>query len=333
MSKSLEMRTTRRDLFAKLCTVFGYSMVIGLLAFEFSSGRISAGLFGAAFASLKEMYSLMDEVVSSHIGELARNFGGVHGLIELMDGSCDSVKQKGPKSYSTMALNNVCYAYPNQQNYAVTDINVTIKRGQIVALVGENGAGKSTLARLLVGMYKQTCGDIYYAEDKNGKAALTAAFQKFGKYNLTLYENIKIGDTESEDDMENILSIFEPTLLDESQQLLLGTEFGGVDLSRGQWQSLALSRAFYRSATVVLLDEPTSALDPLKEDRIFEAFRRLLDGKTAIVVTHSMASIRFADLILVLKSGKIIESGSHQELMHLNGVYKAMVSEQALQYE
>ena len=222
-------------------------------------------------------------------------------------------------------------------------MNFRIRSGEKVALVGVNGAGKSTIVKLLCGLYRPDSGHITIGGKeidtlKSIRQYLTAVFQDFGTYQLTLRENIAFGDLDSigEDD-----KLREALLQADSGELSgmgLDTNLGklaedGVDVSKGQWQRIALSRAFLSQAEFVVLDEPTASLDPIAESRVYQSFGEVLERKGAIVVSHRLASARMAERILVLEGGEVVESGSHEELMKNGGLYAVMYEEQSGWYK
>lgn len=331
---AIELKSTRNEFFARVCTFIGYGGIIVLLSIELINNRISVGAFGAIFASTKLMFSLMDEVISYHIGDLSQNIGTVQNYLHLINDKKDADLHPGEAlGFSTLSLKNVSYRYPKQSNNALTNINLDIKAGEVVALVGENGAGKSTLARIIMGYYAPTEGQVV-RQNSNIKPRITttAAFQSFNKYAMTIDENVHISDCESAASPARLIKDFAPDMAALSSDTLLGVDFGGRDLSHGQWQGVALARAFYRNASMMMLDEPTSAIDPLKEDHLFTLFRESLGNKTGVIVTHRLASICYADKVIVLKHGQIIEAGTHDELMEKQAEYYTMYCNQASSY-
>ena len=229
----------------------------------------------------------------------------------------------------------------------LTDISFTLYPGETVALVGENGAGKTTLLKLLTRLYDPTQGSIQVdgVNLKNlnldqWRQHIAVVFQDFGRYALTLKENIVL---------ENSESLHRPALLQraiqkagivefvkelpEEEQTLLSKQFGGTDLSGGEWQKVALARAFIREdAQLLILDEPTAALDPRSEYEVYQRFAELAQGKTTLLITHRLASVQMADRILVLRRGRLIEEGTHKDLLQRGGEYSSLWNMQARQY-
>jgi ATP-binding cassette subfamily B protein len=248
-----------------------------------------------------------------------------------------------------IVFEEVSYRYPNGKP-ALRSVNLQITPGECVALVGENGAGKTTLVKLLCRLYDPTSGTIR-ADDTDlrdldldrWRRSIGAIFQDFGRYDLTVFENIALGRLRDSGDLDgpprNIQRAAKQAGLDPHVQELpdgyetqLGPEFGGVNLSGGQWQALGIARALVRDAQILILDEPTSGLDPRAEYTLFRRFRELAKGRTTLLVTHRLASVRMADRIVVLKDGLVIEQGSHEELLRLDGEYAALFRMQAEHY-
>jgi len=253
-----------------------------------------------------------------------------------------SVFEKG------IEFRNVSFSYPGSDKNALEDVSFVLRPGETVALVGENGAGKTTLVKLLSRLYDPSKGTILLdgrdlrAYDLNQyRHQLGVILQDFVRYDLSVRENIGLGQVESMDDQEQIERAAElggaRAMIDTLPQgfdTQLGTEFeGGVDLSTGQWQKLALSRAFMRDAQVLILDEPTAALDAKAEHDVYQRFTHLTAGKTAVLVTHRLWTVKMADRILLLDEGQLVEEGTHEELMALEGRYARMYTLQAAKYD
>ncbi|QLE55976.1 ABC transporter ATP-binding protein [Nostoc sp. TCL26-01] len=247
---------------------------------------------------------------------------------------------------SGIAFREVDFYYPDGR-LALKDISFTLYPGQTVAIVGENGAGKTTLVKLLTRLYDPTTGsilvdgiDLRNVNLEQWRQQIAGVFQDFGHYALTLGENIALGNLAALEHRDILRCAVEKAdiaqLVDHfptKEDTPLGKQFGGTELSGGQWQKLALARAFVRQdAQLLLLDEPTAALDPRSECDLYRRFMLLAEGKTTILITHRLASVQMVDRILVLKAGRLIEDGTHQELLQLGGEYTALWNMQAQQY-
>lgn len=243
---------------------------------------------------------------------------------------------------------NLSFQYPESDSFVLDNINFTLRAGEKLALVGENGAGKTTLVKLLLRMYKPTSGrilldgkDIWALSSEEYQSLFGVIFQDFVKYHFTAKENIAIGKIEELDDQNRIEYAAEKSLADQVIKDLplgydqqLGKRFHeGKELSGGQWQKVALARAYMKNAQVVVLDEPTSALDARAEFEAFERFTELTKGKTAVLISHRFSTVRMADRILVLKNGKILELGTHEELLSNDKLYAELFNYQAQGYQ
>lgn len=243
---------------------------------------------------------------------------------------------------------NVSFRYPKTERDILKNFNLTIQSGEKIALVGENGAGKTTLIKLLLRFYDVTDGEILIngVNIKNvdlpeWHKQIGALFQDFIKYQFTFKENIYFGDLTKEHEEKLLKDAIEKsgadkyvdTLPDKYDQVVGKMFEGGVDLSGGQWQKLALARAFFRNAPLLVLDEPTSAIDAKAEYEIFQKVQNLQKDKTVIIISHRFSTVRNADRILVLDNGKIIEEGDHKKLMKQNGLYAELFNIQAQGYK
>jgi len=232
-------------------------------------------------------------------------------------------------------------------NLAIRDVSLSIRTGEIVALVGENGSGKTTLAKLLAGLYGPAAGTITWdGVDINGvdaaqlRTGIAVIFQDFVRFHLRARDNVGLGRVDAIDDLDGIREAAYQadadgflSALPNGYETILGPEFeGGSDLSVGQWQRVALGRAFFRRAPFVILDEPTAALDPRAEHDLFERIRALLADRTVLLISHRFSSVRNADRIYVLQSGRVTETGTHEELMGLKGHYAELFQLQAAAY-
>jgi ATP-binding cassette subfamily B protein len=229
----------------------------------------------------------------------------------------------------------------------LSDVSFHLRRGERLALVGENGQGKTTIVKLLTRLYDPTAGQIlldgvdlreYDLEDLWKETGVI--FQDFMRYDMTAAENIAIGKIEERENTFRVRAAAQKSLaehvirkLPKSYDQILGRRFeGGVDLSGGEWQKMALARAYLRDAQLLILDEPTAALDAKSEHEVFQRFAELTQGKMALLISHRFSTVKMADRILVLEQGQIAEQGDHQELLLRGGRYAEMFELQAASY-
>ncbi|MGC2160274.1 MAG: ABC transporter ATP-binding protein, partial [Silvibacterium sp.] len=242
---------------------------------------------------------------------------------------------------------NVSFAYPGTERRVLKDFNFSLRPGERIALIGENGQGKTTVVKLITRLYDPTEGQIlldgidlreYDLEDLHQEIGVI--FQDFMRYEMTARENIAIGRVELPHTEEEIESAAQKSLaqgvierMPGRYDQMLGRRFeGGVDLSGGEWQKIALARAYLRDAQLLVLDEPTAALDAKSELEVFERFAELTAGKMALLISHRFSTVRMADRIVVLEGGRLVEEGTHQQLMALGGRYAEMFEMQAASY-
>jgi ATP-binding cassette, subfamily B, bacterial len=242
---------------------------------------------------------------------------------------------------------NVSFAYPGSSKLVLNNINFTLDPGERIALVGKNGQGKTTIVKLLTRMYEPTSGQILLdgvdIRDYNLQdlwKEIGVIFQDFMRYELPCSDNIAIGRIEERKNKFRIRAAAHKSLADEVIKGLpqqynqrLGRRFeGGVDLSGGEWQKIALARAYLRNAQLLILDEPTASLDARSEHEVFNRFAELTEGKMSLLISHRLSTVRMADRILVLENGKIAEQGHHEQLIKTGGGYAQMFELQAASY-
>lgn len=353
----------RRKFFAHLAIDIGrgllYACSLILLLLEVFRGGLTVGTYIAAAAALVQLDGIWNEVTGyfQWIGNEMRRLSG--DLYPFLDRGSDPIKAKTGGEYLSeshnhsfqtpeeppyLRIENVSFLYPNTQIPVLNHINVTLKKGERIALVGPNGAGKTTLARVLLGLYRPQTGTIHVGDvslnEENRQEWLThcsAVFQDFTSYHLTARENIIFGDLDHPERMETAsiaggaASVVEG--LTDDYETTLGPTFGGRDLSGGEWQRLATARSFMRETPwLVVLDEPTAALDPLAEQAVYERFIERSAGRTSVLISHRLSSVRTCDRILVIDNGTIVEDGDHETLLAKNGLYAEFFRAQAQWY-
>ena len=241
---------------------------------------------------------------------------------------------KNISDIETLDIKNLTFKYPNSPNVVLNNINLNIKKGERVAIVGANGSGKSTLVKLISKLYEVKENSILYNgislnnyNEAQLKNCIAVLFQDFTKYEMTVRENVGFGNIESIDNDENMKKALDKASatfisnLDEQ----LGLWFqDGRQLSGGQWQKIAIARTFFRDASLYILDEPSSALDPIAEKEVIDMFLKMTEDKIGIFISHRLSTAMLADRIIVMNEGEIVGNGTHQELIKNNFVYKKM---------
>jgi ATP-binding cassette subfamily B protein len=253
--------------------------------------------------------------------------------------------EPAPAGFSLIKASRVGFTYPGSARAALEDVSVEISHGEIVALVGENGSGKTTLAKLLAGLYEPTAGDITWdgvslaeVDREQLRERIAVIMQDFTRWPMTALENIAMG--RPRDDLRLAMATAAAgtdrviETLPAGYDTHLDRRFrGGTELSGGQWQRIAIARGFYRDAALLICDEPTSALDPRAEHTLFDMIRSHAAGRTVLLITHRLASVRHADRIYVLDRGRVVEHGRHEQLMANGGRYADLYTIQASAYD
>lgn len=256
-------------------------------------------------------------------------------------------KLKFDRAFKSIEFKNVWFKYTNCDEFVLKNINLSIECNRVYSLVGLNGSGKTTLIKLLTGLYEPTKGEIYIDginikryDKKSIYKNIAVVFQDFIKFPLDVKTNIGLGAIENIDNIEVIRESAKKSgahkfiqKLPNGYKTRLQREWSnGVDLSLGQWQKIAISRAIVNDAQLLVLDEPTASLDPLSEYELFTQFKDMVENKTAILISHRFSTVKLADYIIVIKEGQIVEEGSHKELIELDGEYSTLYNTQAESY-
>jgi ATP-binding cassette, subfamily B, bacterial len=347
--RALARRRTARSLLGSLASSAVTVATIGALSYLYVSDRMSLAATGAAVFGL---YQLSSQLNGLHMSATSlyeatlfiRDYSSFLALEPAVDGA---PARPAPRGFDVLSAEEVSFTYPEADRPAVDRVSLEIGRGEVVALVGENGSGKTTLAKMLAGLYRPDGGRILWdGTDLAGvdadelRRSVAVIFQDFERYLLPARENVGLGRYERVHAFEEIVEAARRAdaddflaMLPEGYETMLGREFaGGYDLSIGQWQRIALARAFFRDAPFVILDEPTAALDARAESRLFERLRELLEGRSVVLISHRFSSVRSADRIYVLHEGRVVEHGSHDELMAADGLYAELFGLQARAY-
>lgn len=339
-----ERKTGLWELLLNFCTVIGYICILTLLIYYLLIDQISIGAFSAIFASIDTMYSLMNEIICFHFGNLAKNIAIVSNYIEFMqEEQLDNNEVISFNMNEGLVIQNISFKYPSAKQFAIKNINLNIKQGETVAIVGENGAGKSTLLKLLIGLYEPTEGKVIiggcdtHRKSKELYNHVSGVFQNYQRYKMTFRDNVAISDFSDVSDSKiieigNQIEIFSSIKVEDLLSTMLSREFDGIDLSGGQWQKVAIARGMYKCHEIIILDEPTAAIDPLEENYLYQRFAEMAKGKTAVIITHRLGAVKIADRIVLLRDGEIKEQGTHQELIETDGLYSEMFMAQSKWY-
>ncbi|MCS6848341.1 MAG: ABC transporter ATP-binding protein [Anaerolineae bacterium] len=332
-------------------TSLSYYAAYAWIVFRTVTGAITLGSMTLYLTVFRQSQSTFQGMLQSMnaLYESALFMSNLYGFLSLqpqMKASNAPLKVPRP-IVRGIEFRNVSFKYPGRSEWALRNVSVTIAPGEKLALVGANGAGKTTFIKLLTRLYDPTEGQIlldgvdlreYDIDDL--RLRIGVIFQDFVRYMMTAGENIGFGQIEALDDRPRIERAAQKGGADEviatlpqGYDTMLGAWFErGRELSGGQWQKIALGRAFMRDAEVLVLDEPTSALDAEREYEIFQRFRRLTEGRIAILISHRFSTVRMADRIAVLENGELIELGTHRELLEKDGVYARLFNMQAEGY-
>jgi ATP-binding cassette subfamily B protein len=336
------------ELSASLIALLIIGAALGWMVWQALQGLVTLGELALIYAAFNQGQGLMRTLLEN-AGQLYGNSLFLGNLFEFLSLQPRIERMSGsPRAHylevrSAITFNGVSFTYPNATSKALDNFTLTVPKGKIVAIVGPNGAGKSTLLKLLCRFYDSNTGNIeidrqdlksFATEDL--RRMITVLFQQPFHYNTTVQENILYGDLNSQPSQAELDAAIKAagaeeivSRLPQQQQTLLGRWFaGGTELSVGEWQRIALARAFLRRAPIIILDEPTSALDPWAEADWLERFRNLATGRTSIIITHRFTTAMHADVIHVMDRGRIVESGSHQGLIERDGLYAESWSRQ-----
>jgi ATP-binding cassette subfamily B protein len=346
--RALARRRTFRSLVGALASSGVTAVAVASLAYLYTSDRMTLAATGAAVFGL---YQLTGRLTGLHMSVASLYESTIfirdYTSFLALEPSQAGTGRPAPARFDKLEVDRVTFTYPDANRPALEDVSLEIGAGEVVALVGENGSGKTTLAKLMAGLYSPERGRVLWdghdlagldVEDVRRRVAVI--FQDFARYLLPARENVGLGRHERIDDFDAIVAASEragahPFLSDlpEGYETMLGREFaGGWDLSIGQWQRVALARAFFRDAPFVILDEPTAALDARAEADLFARLRELLEGRAVLLISHRFSSVRTANRIYVLRHGRVVEHGTHEELMREDGLYAELFTLQAKQY-
>lgn len=339
----------KRDMRSLLiCEIFcksGYLLSIFSTILLLLHQVLDVGMMAAALAAFTSFQTAAKYFLVS-LGRIPECAAFVKDYYDFMDmEEAEKGTEKLCSDFDSIKVKQLSFSYPGRKTPAVSNLSFTIKRNEVVAIVGNNGSGKTTLAKLLTGLYQAQKGQIYYGrqnlrslDPEEFYKQISFVSQDFIKYELTVRENIGIGDWKQMENTDKIYMLLhqvglETFISQASVNQLLGNEFGGRELSVGQWQKLAIARGMMKDSSVIFLDEPTAALDPLMETKVLKMFLKIAREKTAIIVSHRIGICKEVDKIIVMKEGKIAEIGNHEELLAEKGEYYRLYTMQQKWYE
>lgn len=337
----VEKTLLRKSTFAALW----YLCSGGFLLYGVITGRISVSMFLVLFQTILNIVDTVNgllEIFGNFSREI-QEMSYLHSFFALKN----IPERKGciDRPVRRIRFEHVCFSYPNAGTKTLHDISFELDLSKSTAIVGENGSGKTTIIKLLCGLYQPTSGRILFDEYdirnlNNGEIgkAIKVVFQDFFQYELTIRENIGFGNLARISHDLELQEVLDAVHLEELKKLELDTSLGkleheGIDLSRGQWQRLAVGRIFLNDTGYAVLDEPTASVDPVSEYNMYQLFYLLLRSRGSLMISHRLASAKMADHILVLKNGTIAEQGNHTELMKNQELYHELFCRQAEWYQ
>ncbi|MBH8562240.1 ABC transporter ATP-binding protein [Nostoc sp. CENA67] len=350
-SLAISKRSTVTALVTQTSATIAVYGSYAIIAYQTVKGTFTLGDLIMYYQAFQRGQSALQGVLGSVAGLYEDNLflSNVHEFLDLKPRIIEPLHPLPvPRlQHKGIQFQGVSFQYPTSDRQGLKDISLTIQPGEVVALVGENGAGKTTLIKLLCRLYDPTQGSITFEgydlrclATTDLRRQISVIFQDYAKYYLTAKENIWFGNIDLPPDDGLIQNAAYKAGADDvisslpnSYETILGNWFeDGEELSIGQWQKIALARAFLRDAQILVLDEPTSALDAKAEEEVFQKFRQLIKNQAAILISHRLSTVKMADHIYLMEHGRIVENGTHEELMQLGGSYAHLFEIQAKNY-
>ncbi|MFS0882372.1 ABC transporter ATP-binding protein [Metabacillus niabensis] len=353
--RALAKKRTNISLFSQIISNILIGFIVIYISYSAFKGQINVGNLVAYISAVTLTFNNSQSIVFNVV-DICKNNLYVEQLFAFLDYRTEEIntdnkmetKNEDNLKIESIEFKNVSFKYPDSTKYALKNISFSLKKGETLAIVGENGSGKSTLVKLLTMLYNDFEGEILI-NNKSIKNLTTTqlynaigmVFQDFVKYEMSLRKNVGYGNVDNLGNDTKIKMALENAGLHNLQEKLpqqLETQLGryfqdGYQLSGGQWQRIAIARAFMKNASLYILDEPSASLDPKAESDIFKKFYRLVEDKMGIFISHRYTTLRHAFKIIVLDEGRIVEEGSHDELMNKNGVYSELYNLQMEQFQ
>lgn len=348
--RALLRKRIRLALIGQAVTALLTAGALAMLVWLVSSGRMSISAAGSAAGAMVLLSGRLHGVAGSSAG-LYENSLYLEDYVNFVQ-AAPQIEARRPRGRiarppEVLSAQHVSFSYPSRTRPSLIDASIVLRRGEVVALVGENGSGKTTFAKLLAGLYQPQQGvvawdgtDVSTIDPAIVRRHVAVVFQDFVRYLLPAHDNVALGDPERFGDRAEVERAAQAAGIHDvlaglqgGYETILGPSyFGGSDLSGGQWQRVALARLFFRDAPIVILDEPTASLDPRAEADLYASMRSLFDGRGVLLISHRFASARTADRIYVLRDGRVHEQGTHQQLVATGGYYAELFELQARQY-
>ncbi len=339
------------EFFAQAVAIAALFGSFAWIALQTMRGAVTLGDLAVYYLGFQTGLNLLQTVLRSLAGLYEDNLflANLYQFLDLAPGVAAPSQPKAVPQPMPRAIEfrDVAFRYPNHSSDTLEGIDVALGPGEVIALVGENGSGKTTIVKLLCRLYDPTRGDITVdgvslrdLDPVKWRREISVAFQDYAHYAMTAGENIWLGDVETPPDAAGIARAGQRSGADavisrlpDGYDTLLGRWFQqGQELSEGEWQRIAMARAFWREARILILDEPSSSLDPIAEAELIRQFRALLGGRSAIVISHRLSTVQMADRIYVVDRGRIVERGTHAALLAQNGHYARLYRAQAQHY-
>lgn len=351
-NKKLSIKRSVWGTIFSLIGSLGYYGAYVFILWRAIEGRISLGDLTFLAGSFRQLRALLEGILSRFTA-VSQGAIYLNDFFDFFNIQPNIIPVKNARPFPKpiqqgFTFENVGFKYANSDRWANRHLNFTLQAGEKLALVGENGAGKTTLVKLLARLYDPTEGrilldgyDLREYDLVEVRKQVGVIFQDYIRYQMTVAQNVAVGNIDEKENRELIVGSARKSLADILVEKLpgkydqaLGKRFNqGVELSGGEWQKIALARAYMKEAQLLILDEPTSALDARAEYEVFQRFAELTRGKTAVLISHRFSTVRMADRILVLNNGEVLEIGSHKELLQKNGRYAELFQLQAKGYQ
>ena len=323
--------------------IFSFIIYLGLIWLVIKH-TVTISVVAAIIVAYENMVDMTNEIFSYRLGEVSESYGMVKNYFEFVEKyqslpNTDSGKET-ISEISKMEIQKVSFSYP-QKEKAINDVSLLLEKNKTVAIVGENGSGKTTLGKVIHGLYEPQRGKIFINDSSEyGTIAKSVISQNYCQYKFTLGENIRIShpDRINENDcktyevLEKAGIVLNEKTFSDGIDTILARDYGGVDLSGGQWQKVAIARGIYKDSQLIVMDEPTAAIDPNREFELYSTLLEAARNRIGVIITHRLGIASHCDKIVFMKDGEILMAGTHEELLHNCEDYRKMWDAQAINY-